>query len=171
MFCLVAIGSMASSASVSETGIVIQQNSLNALPINIVGRANIDYNINIKSGGNVSVYLIDQDQLTNLENGVTFISYPALSCLDIGQASRSGNLTSGKYYLVMVNGLSVTSNGPVTVDYHLNVGGQTGQISLISWIWSAIALAATVAMAIGIVNMTRGKRTKPIVSKRSNTLK
>jgi hypothetical protein len=164
--CLIIIGIVAGSNSVSGNGVVIQQDALNALPINVVGTASVDYNITSTSGGNVSVYLIDQDQLVPLEKGQAFPSYPLFNCENVNHAAKSGNLTSGQYYLVIVNGLSVTSTGPVTVDYHMDIGGQTGNMSLIGWIWSAIALAAAVAMAIGIVRLTRGKRTKKVSPRR-----
>ena len=169
--CLIIIGIVAGSANVTGTDVEIQQDSLNALPINVDGTATIDYNVQLKSGGNVSVYVIDQDQLTNLEKGSNFSTYPTFNCLDVSHAAKSGNLTSGAYYLVIVNGLSVNSTGTVTVDYHLNVGGQTGNMSLIGWIWSAIALIAAVGMAIGIVRLTRGIRTKPDIPKRTNLSK
>jgi hypothetical protein len=164
---LIIIGIVAGSTSVSGNGVVIQQDALNALPINVVGTASVDYNITSRSGGNVSVYLIDQDQLVPLEKGETFPSYPLFNCENVNHAAKSGNLTSGQYYLVILNGLSVTSTGPVTVDYHMDIGGQTSNMSLIGWIWSAIALAAAVAMGIGIVRLTRGKQTKKVTLKRS----
>jgi hypothetical protein len=78
-------------------------------------------------------------------------------------------MTSGSYYLVIVNGLSVNSTGPATVDYQLTVGGQTGQMTLIGWVWSIIALASTVGMAIGAIDLSRGRREKKTRPKRSNT--
>jgi hypothetical protein len=158
--CVIIIGIVAGSASVSGNGVVIQQDALNALPINVVGSASVEYNVTSTSGGNFSVYLINQDQLVPLEKGQDFPSYPLFNCENVQHAAKSGNLTSGQYYLVIVNGLAVPSTGPVTVDYHMNIGGQTGNMSLIGWIWSAIALAAAVAMAIGIVRLTRGKKIK-----------
>jgi len=164
---LIIIGIVAGSANTSGTNVVVQQDSLNALPINVAGTASIDYNVQLKSGNNISVYMIDQDQLVNLEKGLSISSYPTFNRLDVSTASGTGNLTSGAYYLVIVNGLSVNSTGPVTVDYHLNIGGQTGNMSLIGWIWSAIAFAAAVLMGIGIIRLTWGKRTKPVSPKRS----
>ena len=106
-------------------GVVIATDTLSALPINVVGTANVTYNVDVRSGSNVSIYMINQDQLANLESRADFPSYPALTCVDINQVARSGNLTSGSYYLVIVNGLSVNSTGPATVDYQLTVGGRT----------------------------------------------
>lgn len=171
MVCLIVISSVASSSSVSRTGVVIQENSLNAIPINVVGTTNINYRILVSSGGNISTYMIDQNQLTSLENGSSFSSFTELNCLDISQASTSGNLSSGEYYLVIVNGLSVNSTGPVTIDYHVDVGRQSGSMSLIGWIWSFVALIAAMAMAVGIVNLSREKRNKPATPKRPNTLR
>lgn len=163
--CLIIIGIVAGSSSVSGNGVVIQQDALNALPINVVGTASVDYNITSRSGGNFSVYLIDQDQLVPLEKGQAFPSYPLFNCENVEHAAKIGNLTSGQYYLVIVNGLSVTSAGPITVDYHMNIGGQTGNMSLVGWIWSAIALAAALAMAFGIIRLTRGKKPKKSAQK------
>jgi hypothetical protein len=163
---LIIIGIVAGSTSVSGNGVVIQQDALNALPINVAGSASVDYNITTISGGNVSVYLINQDQLVPLEQGQTFPSYPLFNCENVNHASKYGNLTSGQYYLVIVNGLSANSTGPVTVDYHMNIGGQTGNMSLIGWIWSAVAFAAALAMAFGIIRLTRGKRTKKTAPRR-----
>jgi hypothetical protein len=164
--CVVIIGVVAGSANVSGTNVVLQKDTLNALPINVARTATIDYNVVVKSGGNVSVYMINQDQLAILEARSSFASYDTFNCLNMSHAAKSGNLTSGSYYLVIVNGLSVNSTGPVTVDYHLVVGGQTGNMSLIGWIWSGIALAAAVAMAIGTIGLTRGKRRKPVTRER-----
>ena len=169
IFCLMLIGSMA-SPSASGTGVVLPQDSLRALPINVVGTAQIDYSVNIRSGNNVSVYMINQDQLVVLENGSSFPSYPDWSQQGVTHVSRTGNLTTGSYYLVIVNGLSANSTGPVTVDYQLNIGGQTSQMTIIGWIWSVIALAAMVGVAIGIFNLSK-KTTKRTVRKRSNMSK
>jgi len=171
MVCLIVISTVGSPSSVSRTGVVIQKDSLNAIPIKNVGTANINYSIFISSGGNISAYMINQDELTSLENGTSFPSYADLSCIDISQASRSGNLSSGEYYLVIVNGLSVNSTGPVTIDYHIDVGSQSGSMSLVGWIWSIVALIAAVAMAVGIIILSQEKRTKPATPKRPNTLR
>ena len=148
-------------------GVVIATDTFSALPINVVGSANITYSVEVRSGSNVSVYMINQDQLANLESRANFPSYPALTCLDINQVARSGNMSSGSYYLVIVNGLSVNSTGPATVDYQLTVGGQTGQMTLIGWMWSIIALASTVGMAIGAMDLSRERREKKARPKRS----
>ena len=166
IFCLMLIGSI-NSPSASGAGVVLPQDSLHALPINVVGTSNIDYNVIVRSGNNVSIYLINQDQLTSLENGSSFASFPSWNCEDVSHAARSGNMTTGSYYLVIVNGLSANSTGSVTIDYQLNIGGQTGQVSIIGWIWSVIALAAMIGVAIGIFNLSREKRTKRSKSKRS----
>jgi hypothetical protein len=168
MFCLIVIGGTTSTAPISGNGVVIAKDTLSALPINVVGTANIDYNVNVRSGGNVSVYMINQDQLAKLESRSDFPSYPVLTCLDVAGVVKSGNMTSGNYYLVFVNGLSVNNTGAITIDYQITVGGQTGQMTVIGWIWSIIALASTVAMAVGVIDLARGKRTKKVHSKRSN---
>jgi hypothetical protein len=168
ILCLIIIGGTSSSQPLTGNGVVIAQDTLSALPINVVGTANITYDVNVRSGSNVSVYMINQDQLANLESRADFPSYPILTCLNVNQAAKSGNMTSGSYYLVIVNGLSVNSTGPSTVDYQLTVGGQTGQMTLIGWIWSIIALASTVGMAVGAIDLSRGKREKKVHSKRSN---
>ncbi|HEY3420096.1 MAG TPA: hypothetical protein VGK23_06045 [Methanomassiliicoccales archaeon] len=168
IFCLIVIGGTSGSPPLSGNGEVIAEKNFNALPVNVVGTANIDYSVSVRSGGNVSVYLIDQYQLANLESLNSFPWDPEFSFLDVGHAEKTGNLTSGNYYLVIVNGLSVNSTGPVVVDYHLNIGGQNGQMTVIGWVWSIIALASTVAMAIGVIDLNRGKRTKKAHPKRSN---
>lgn len=169
MFCLIVIGGTSSSAPITGNGVVIAKDTFSALPINVVGTANIEYSANVRSGGNVSVYMINQDQLGKLESRADFPSYPSLTCLDVGEVAKSANMTSGNYYLVFVNGLSVNNTGEITVDYQITIGGQTGQMTVIGWIWSIIALASTVAMAVGVVDLARGKRTKKVRSKRSNS--
>ena len=159
------------SPSASGIGLEIPKDSLHALPINVMGMANIDYRINVRSGNNVSVYLIDQDQLTSLENGSAFTSYSDWNFLDVSQASRTGNLTTGSYYLVIVNGLTANSTGSVTLDYHMNVGGQMSQMTIIGWIWSVIALASMMGVAVGIYNINRVKQPKKVRSRRSNSSK
>jgi hypothetical protein len=166
MFCLMLVGSMA-NPSASGIGVSLPQDGLRAFPINVVGTANIDYNLNVRSGNNVSVYLINQDQLTSLENGSSFPSYPDWNFEGVSHASKSGNLTTGSYFLVIVNGLSANSTGSVTIDYNLIVGGQLGQMTIIGWIWSVIALASMIGVAVGIFNLDRKKSSKKTARRKS----
>jgi len=170
IFCLMLIGSMASPSAFGNRCRASAGQSTSTPPQCGRGQPRSIIRSNIRSGNNVSVYMINQDQLVILENGSSFPFLSRLeprgrlSCLKVWEPDDRS------YYLVIVNGLSANSTGPVTVDYQLNIGGQTSQMTIIGWIWSVIALAAMVGVAIGNPYLSK-KTTKRTAPKRLQHVK
>ncbi|WP_254829731.1 hypothetical protein [Haloglomus salinum] len=93
---------------------------------NVSSSGNIDYEVIVRSGAGVSVYIVDETELQNYQQGYNFGSYTNATHKNVTRVENSFPVNPGNYGLIIEN--PTMSN--IVVDVAADIPGITGSIQL-----------------------------------------